>query len=66
MAGGTILQVDQAAPAHQVVLWHIRERGQDANLDRRLDLRARRYHQKTTQHQAQSLFNPTDFEPDPF
>jgi hypothetical protein len=34
MAGGTVLQVDQAAPAHQALLRHLRERCADANLDR--------------------------------
>ena len=34
MAGGTVLQVDQAAPAHQALLGHLRERCADANLDR--------------------------------
>ncbi len=33
-AGGRIVfQMDKATPAHQDVLWHQRERGQDANLD---------------------------------
>ena len=32
--GGTVLQVDQAAPAHQALLRHLRERCADANLDR--------------------------------
>ena len=34
MAGGTVLQVDQTAPAHQALLRHLRERCADANLDR--------------------------------
>ena len=42
MAGRAGLQVDQAAPSDQAVVRHDRERGEDADLDRRLDLRARR------------------------
>ena len=34
LAGGTFLQVDQAASAHQAVLWHLGERGEDPDLDR--------------------------------
>jgi hypothetical protein len=34
LAGGTFLQVDQAAPSDQAVLWDVGERGEDANLDR--------------------------------
>ena len=40
LAGGVVLQVDQAAPADQEVLRRLRERREDSNLDRRLDLRA--------------------------
>ena len=42
LAGRIVFQMDQAAPAHQDVLWHQRERGQDANLDRSLHLRVDR------------------------
>ena len=38
LAGGAVLQVDQAAPAHQDILRHFRKRRQIANLDRRLGL----------------------------
>ncbi len=34
LAGGTVLQMDQAAPADQGFLRHQRERGEDPNLDR--------------------------------
>ena len=34
LAGRVVLQVDQAAPAHQGLLRHHRERRQDPNLDR--------------------------------
>ncbi len=35
--------MDQAAPAHQGVLWHQRERSEDPDLGRRLGLRAGRH-----------------------
>ena len=38
LAGGTLLQVDQAASSDQVVLRHVRERGEDADLDCSLGL----------------------------
>jgi hypothetical protein len=40
MAGGTVLQVDQAALAHQALLRHFGKRRADANLDRHQRLRA--------------------------
>lgn len=52
LAGRVVLQVDQAAPAHQGVSWHQREPGEDANLDRRLRLRANRDHQEASQAAA--------------
>ena len=45
LASRAVLQMDQAAPAHQILLRHLRERRADANLDRGLRLRARRHHQ---------------------
>src|SRR5467141_696297 len=47
LAGGDILQVDQAASAHQTVLRYFGERREIPNLDRRLRLRARGPRQKT-------------------
>jgi hypothetical protein len=35
----------EAKFTHQTFLWHVRERGEDANLDRRLRLCAGGYHQ---------------------
>ncbi len=61
LAGGTILQVDQAAPPHQVFLWHQRERSEDPNLDRRLRLRAGRHRSQALGPGDQPLPNPTDF-----
>ena len=46
LADRAVLQVDQAASAHQGVLRHERERGEDANLDRGLGLRAGRHRQE--------------------
>ena len=44
MAGGAFLQVDQAASPDQDVLWDLRKRREDADLDRRVGLRAGRHH----------------------
>jgi len=43
LAGGVVPQVDQAAPADQGVLRHLRERGEDPDLDHHQHLRARRH-----------------------
>jgi len=65
MASGAVLSLDQAAPAHQGVLRHDRERGEVADLDRRVRLRARRDRQEAAQPVTQPLRNPTDSEPQP-
>ena len=65
LAGGAVLQMDQAAPTHQALLWNFRERRQKPNLDRHIRLRARCHHQETARHQGRSLHNSTDFKPDP-
>src|SRR5271157_46827 len=65
LAGGTVLQMDQAAPAHQGVLRHQRKRRQIANLDRRLGLRPRRHRQKTPRASRQPLRNSTNPQPHP-
>jgi len=44
-----LLQMDQAAPAHQSVLRHLRERGENTNLDRHLRLCTRRHRQEATE-----------------
>jgi hypothetical protein len=62
LAGGTLLQMDQAAPAHQGLLRHQRERRQDPNLDRHLGLRPRRHRAETTCPRSYPLPNPTDSE----
>jgi hypothetical protein len=48
-------QMDQATPAHQGVLRHLRKRRQIANLDCRLSLRPRCHRQKTAAASRQSL-----------
>ena len=47
LAGRTVLQVDQAAAAHQAFSGHQRERGEDANLARRVHLCAHCYRRTT-------------------
>ena len=46
LASGVVLQMDQAAPASEKILGHKRERGEDANLVRRVHLRTDRHRQK--------------------
>ena len=48
LAGGTFLQVDQAASAHQAVLRRFGERGEDPDLDRGVRLCAGRHRQEAT------------------
>ena len=49
LAGGVVLQVDQAASENQALLRHLGERRQNANLDRHLRLRAGGDYQEATQ-----------------
>ena len=60
MAGGAVLQVDQAAPAHQTLLRHFRERCADANLDRHQRLRAGGDHQEETSSEGVPTYAATD------
>jgi len=62
MAGRTLLQVDQAKPAHQEFLRHIGKLGENANLDCRVRLRSRCHYQKASQYSSKSLHNVTNFE----
>ena len=66
LAGGTVLQMDQTAFADQGLLWYIRERSEDSNLDRHIGLCAGSDHQKATSSGLEPLHNPTDFERNPF
>jgi hypothetical protein len=60
LASGTFLQMDQAASAHQEISRYQRERGEDANLVRRLHLRAHRYRQEGTATRRPALHFATD------
>ena len=60
MAGRALLQVDQAAPEDQSLLRHLAQRGEDADLDRDLGLRARGHSQEAARKHAQPLHNSTD------
>ena len=53
-----LFSVGQAAPAHQVVLRLLRERGEDADLDRGRRLRADRHRQEAARPVDQPLHNP--------
>ena len=66
LAGGIVLQVDQAAPANQGLLRHQRERGEDPNLDRGLGLRAGGHRPQAPGTGGEPLPNSTDFERDAF
>jgi len=57
LAGRTVLQMDQAAPANQTLIQRYRERRQDPGLDRCVDLRPRRHPQKAPRHRRQSRHN---------
>jgi hypothetical protein len=60
LAGGVILQMDQAVFAHQAISRHQRERGEDANLVRRVHLRADRHRQEGTSTLYLALHMVTD------
>jgi hypothetical protein len=63
LAGGVVLQVDQAAFADQGALWRQRERGQDADLDCHIHLLADCYCEKTVASRAsQPVRNSTNLE----
>ncbi len=55
-----LLQVDQAAPAHQAIPGHQRERGEDANLVRRGHLRVDCHRQERASPQCLALHMSTD------
>jgi hypothetical protein len=66
MAGGVVLQVDQAAPPNQGLLRYQPERGKDPNLDRDLGLRVGGDHPQAPGTRCQPLPDSTDFERDAF
>ena len=62
LAGGIVLQVDQAKPADQTLFRHDGQRGQDASLDRHLRLRAGGHCAQGASTGDELVPNPTDFE----
>ena len=66
MAGRALLQMDQAAPAHQALLWHLGERREDPDLDRRLGLRPHRDRQKAPEPDHVALHFAAGFFGQPF
>ena len=61
LAGRAFLQMDQAASAHQALLRHLGERGEDANLDRRFRLRPGRHRQEAPRLGSLPLHFAPDF-----
>src|SRR5271169_4477072 len=61
LASRTVFQVDQTEPTHPPFLWNIRKRGEDANLDGSMRLRARGHRQKGTGAGCCALHFSTDF-----
>jgi len=61
LAGGTVLQVDQAASSDQTVFRYVGECGQDANLDRGVGLCPGRHRQEAAQSGRLALHFATDF-----
>src|SRR6202142_3133034 len=66
LASGAFLQMDQETPAHQSVLRHLRQRGEDAGLDCHQRLRLGGDRQKRTQARTEHERNSANFEPQPF
>jgi len=66
LADRDLLQMDQAAPTYQSVLWHHRECRENPNLDCHHGIRVGSHHQKTTKDRSEPLHNSTDFECDTF
>ena len=62
LAGGTIFQMDQTAPAYQSLFWHIRERREDSDMDSDLGLCFGCDNQKRIESGFESLHNSTDSE----
>ena len=62
MASRVVLQMDQATSTHQVILWHIGERGQESDLDCGDGVRTGGGGQEATGHLGGPLHNFADFE----
>jgi hypothetical protein len=58
--------MDQTTSSYQTVLRRIGERGENPNLDCRVDLSTHRHHQKTAQTRNIPLYVATDFIRHPF
>ena len=65
LAGGTVLQVYQAASAYQKILRQLGECGEVANLDRHVGLCPRCHRQEATQSGRLALHFVTDIVPHP-
>ena len=59
MAGGTVFQMDQAAPVNQSFLWDFRQCRKNAGLDSRLRLSTRSNPEKTARSRPKPLHNST-------
>jgi hypothetical protein len=66
LAGRTLFQMDQAAPADQALPWHLRERREEPDMDRRLGPCAGSYLQKGIATRCLALHFATDFCRSPF
>jgi len=64
MAGGIVLQMDQATPSYQGLLWHQRQCREDTDLDCHLDLRVGGDRQKALESRSQLVLDSTDSERD--
>src|SRR5215475_10077146 len=62
LASRTVLQMDQAAPAHQTLLWHLRERREDPSLDRGRCVRISCHRSQASQSGVVLTRNVTDSE----
>ena len=63
LAGGAVLQMDQAAPADQSLLRHQRERREDSNLDRGVGVRAGGHRAQAAGAGGQPVPDSTDSQP---
>src|SRR6266513_1444199 len=64
LANRTVLQMDQATPKNQTLLWHFTQQRQESNLDCRGRLRAHCHHQKEAWSKTKSLHDPSSLQPD--
>jgi hypothetical protein len=64
LAGGAVLQVDQATPSHQGLLWHQRQCRENTDLDCHLDLCVGGHRQKEIEPRSQLVLDSTDLKRD--